>query len=93
MPYSNCAGCKTTRAGEQPLLSILDCQFTSGRILLLIALLLQCSTLFQCMCIAVVLLLRLSQVLLQVGDHCQLGPVVMSKKAARAGLSQVALHP
>ena len=32
MPYSNCAGCKTTRAGEQPLLSILDCQFTSGRI-------------------------------------------------------------
>jgi regulator of nonsense transcripts 1 len=23
-----------------------------------------------------------------VGDHCQLGPVVMCKKAARAGLSQ-----
>jgi len=26
--------------------------------------------------------------LVLVGDHCQLGPVVMSKKAARAGLSQ-----
>ena len=29
----------------------------------------------------------LFQVIL-VGDHCQLGPVVMCKKAARAGLSQ-----
>jgi regulator of nonsense transcripts 1 len=26
--------------------------------------------------------------LVLVGDHCQLGPVVMCKKAARAGLSQ-----
>lgn len=26
--------------------------------------------------------------LILVGDHCQLGPVVMCKKAARAGLSQ-----
>jgi regulator of nonsense transcripts 1 len=26
--------------------------------------------------------------LILVGDHCQLGPVVMSKKAAKAGLSQ-----
>ena len=29
----------------------------------------------------------LSQLIL-VGDHCQLGPVVMCKKAAKAGLSQ-----
>jgi regulator of nonsense transcripts 1 len=26
--------------------------------------------------------------LILVGDHCQLGPVIMCKKAARAGLSQ-----
>lgn len=26
--------------------------------------------------------------LVLVGDHCQLGPVIMCKKAARAGLSQ-----
>lgn len=30
----------------------------------------------------------LSSQLILVGDHCQLGPVVMCKKAARAGLSQ-----
>lgn len=30
----------------------------------------------------------LSQQLILVGDHCQLGPVVMCKKAAKAGLSQ-----
>jgi len=29
-----------------------------------------------------------SRQLILVGDHCQLGPVVMCKKAARAGLSQ-----
>jgi len=29
----------------------------------------------------------LNQVVL-VGDHCQLGPVIMCKKAARAGLAQ-----
>lgn len=39
----------------------------------------------------------LSQLIL-VGDHCQLGPVVMCKKAAKAGLSQsllsaLVLHP
>lgn len=30
----------------------------------------------------------LSSQLILVGDHCQLGPVVMCKKAAKAGLSQ-----
>lgn len=30
----------------------------------------------------------LSLQLILVGDHCQLGPVVMCKKAAKAGLSQ-----
>lgn len=30
----------------------------------------------------------LSPQLILVGDHCQLGPVVMCKKAAKAGLSQ-----
>lgn len=30
----------------------------------------------------------ISQQLILVGDHCQLGPVVMCKKAAKAGLSQ-----
>lgn len=29
-----------------------------------------------------------AQQLILVGDHCQLGPVIMCKKAARAGLSQ-----
>ena len=33
------------------------------------------------------LVLGAKQVVL-VGDHCQLGPVIMCKKAARAGLSQ-----
>lgn len=33
------------------------------------------------------LILGAQQVIL-VGDHCQLGPVVLSKKAANAGLSQ-----
>lgn len=33
------------------------------------------------------LVLGAKQVIL-VGDHCQLGPVIMCKKAARAGLSQ-----
>lgn len=34
------------------------------------------------------ILLYLYFQLILVGDHCQLGPVVMCKKAARAGLSQ-----
>lgn len=32
--------------------------------------------------------MRVCLQLVLVGDHCQLGPVVMCKKAARAGLSQ-----
>lgn len=42
------------------------------------------------LCIYFLLYLTL-KVLLQVvlvGDHCQLGPVIMCKKAARAGLAQ-----
>lgn len=44
-----------------------------------------------CLCCFILELLtcvRLSPQLILVGDHCQLGPVVMCKKAAKAGLSQ-----
>ena len=44
-----------------------------------------------CMLYSAVFVSEINIVLTQlilVGDHCQLGPVVMCKKAARAGLSQ-----
>ena len=46
-----------------------------------------CLTPFECFLFGLLTCVFLFQVVL-VGDHCQLGPVIMCKKAARAGLAQ-----